>query len=87
MRYFPGAITSKCPGESVEGKKLRLEGDFDCSFSTQLAHRRAITAMGYLFVISLILCVAIAGIGYFGKSTTHSMHKSSRAIHNATSTK
>lgn len=41
--------------------------------------------MEYLFVISLILCAAITGIGYFGQSTKDSMKKSSDAVQKATS--
>ncbi len=42
--------------------------------------RRGVTAMEYLFVISLILVVAIAGIGYFGQTVKGSADKTNGAI-------
>jgi transposase len=52
-----------------------------------LRRRRGTTAMEYLFVISLILTVAITGIGYFGQSTKDTTKKASDAIENATKEK
>jgi hypothetical protein len=39
--------------------------------------------MEYLFVISLILVVAIAGIGYFGQTVKGSADKTNSAISNS----
>ena len=49
--------------------------------------RRGATAMEYLFVISLILVVAMTGIGYFGQSTKDTTQKAADAIQKATSGK
>ncbi len=46
--------------------------------------RRAATAMEYLFALSLILVVAMAGIGYFGQQTKKVAESSGAAIQNAT---
>jgi hypothetical protein len=43
--------------------------------------------MEYLFVISLILVVAMTGIGYFGQSTKDTTQKAADAIQKATSGK
>jgi len=40
--------------------------------------------MEYLFVLSLILVVAMTGIGYFGQKTKDTTQKASDAISNAT---
>jgi hypothetical protein len=86
MRYYPRTIASECAGELAASGGARLEGD-DVSISSIRCSRQgrgAATAMEYLFVISLILCAAMTGIGYFGQSTKGSMQKSSTAIQNAT---
>jgi Flp pilus assembly pilin Flp len=46
--------------------------------------RRGATAMEYLFVISLILVVAISGIGYFGQAVKNTTKNSADAINQAT---
>jgi hypothetical protein len=40
--------------------------------------------MEYLFVLSLIIIVAMTGIGYFGQKTKETTQKASDAITNAT---
>jgi hypothetical protein len=89
MRYFFGARAMGRGGESVDVEALTTEGGSEPSLTAPRSRRgrRAATAMEYLFVISLILCAAITGIGYFGQSTKGSMQKSSNAIQNATANK
>lgn len=90
MRYFSGAKATGCIGERVDGQALTTAAEGEPSCATPCSRRRrrrAATAMEYLFVISLILCAAITGIGYFGQSTKDTMQKSSNAIQNATSSK
>ena len=49
--------------------------------------RRGATAMEYLFVISLILVVAITGVGYFGQMLNNTATNTANAIENATKDK
>jgi Flp pilus assembly pilin Flp len=64
-----------------------LQGQQEALLSGRSRRRRGATAMEYLFVISLILTVAISGIGFFGQSTKDTAQKASNAIQNATSGK
>lgn len=82
MRYFHDAIP---PEQAAAWTAETCEGEEPSS--RRSSRRRGATAMEYLFVISLILCAAITGIGYFGQSTTGNLQKSSSAIQNATSGK
>lgn len=87
MRYHPGAIAPQCIGELPTSGGAKHEGDgefFSSIRCSRRVRRRAATAMEYLFVISLILCAAMTGIGYFGQNSKASMQKSSTAIQNAT---
>lgn len=87
MRYYPRTIVSECAGELAASGGPRLEEDVESCSSlrgSRRVRRRAATAMEYLFVISLILCAAMTGIGYFGQNSKASMQKSSTTIQNAT---
>jgi uncharacterized protein (UPF0333 family) len=53
------------------------------SFHSRKQRRRATTAMEYLFMLSLIIVVAMMGIGYFGQSTKEKMQNNDAAINNA----
>ena len=82
MRYFRDAISlGQPPACRPEGEEDKQQSPF------RSPRRRGATAMEYLFVISLILCAAITGIGYFGQSTKASMQKSSDAVEKATTGK
>jgi hypothetical protein len=78
MRYILSAKAS-CRSETLS------TGEPEAASRSNRPHRRrGATAMEYLFVISLILTVAITGIGYFGQSTKDTTEKASTAIDNAT---
>ena len=80
MRYFPNILR---PKQSAILTKEIVEEDEKPALRSR--RRRGATAMEYLFVISLILCAAITGIGYFGQNSKASMQKSSDAVQKATS--
>ncbi|HTU23279.1 MAG TPA: hypothetical protein VMG10_34915 [Gemmataceae bacterium] len=82
MRYFHDVnVTEVSAGWAGDGKEDKEQP------SQRSSRRRGATAMEYLFVISLILCAAITGIGYFGQSTKDTMQKSSDAVGKATNNK
>jgi len=49
----------------------------------QQAPRRGTTALEYLMMLSLIIVVALVGIGYFGSSTNNMTTSASNAITNS----
>jgi uncharacterized protein (UPF0333 family) len=53
------------------------------SLRTHNSRRRGTTAMEYLFMLSLIIVVAMIGIGYLGQSTKANLQNSSNTINNA----
>ena len=82
MRYFRDAIPPELP---AAGRGEKEEGNKQTTLRSR--RRRGATAMEYLFVISLILCAAITGIGYLGQSAKTNMQNSSNAVQKATSNK
>jgi uncharacterized protein (UPF0333 family) len=47
------------------------------------ASRRGTTAMEYLLMLSLIIVMALTGVGYFGTMTANLTQSSSNAISNS----
>jgi transposase len=74
-------LSTSAPDGSAQYPEMEVEA---APRENSLRRRRGATALEYLFVISLILTVAMTGIGYFGKSTKDTTQKASDAIENAT---
>jgi hypothetical protein len=62
---------------------LAPEADSTVRSDDRPRRRRGVTAMEYLLVLSLIVVVALVGIGYFGQSTKNSAQNSSNTISKA----